>query len=325
MASHGPPKTPRRSYFTTDNYGPFFFNYKTTLVNGSYRGTYNGTYVGSLTPVTTDYTVTPSGRILHETGKKLVPGANPGVSNYMVSVYDSVSLLKGYIDPNARVFQVYNESKPNFMPADANTIVNAFGGAYGPSLVTGGNILQITQDISGNLTSSFLGIQDNLSTASVYASMYQFTDDNIFYVECFDYKQSTCAYIGSDGLISATNGIGYISRTEDSQRTGDPVYTSVYSSSNAPTGIITLGGFATAIDPYSLTSFNYYNSTIGAFDYMCIQYKSGLPTPAFFSYTANCTAPSTAVISIMNNTAVSQSINNAVLQFFLLRYMSTVC
>jgi hypothetical protein len=55
----------------------------------------------------------PAGRILHATGKKLVPGIHPmsfinGKLNpypkLLISVYDSVSLLRGFIDPSSTAF-----------------------------------------------------------------------------------------------------------------------------------------------------------------------------------------------------------------------------
>ena len=53
----------------------------------------------------------PVGRFLYETGKKLIPGAHPGVRTLMVGVFDPVSFLSGYIDPNSEVFTRMNEDK----------------------------------------------------------------------------------------------------------------------------------------------------------------------------------------------------------------------
>lgn len=55
----------------------------------------------------------PAGRSLHATGKKLTPGIHPmgfvlgkpnPVSRVLISVYDSVSFLRGYIDPTSPTF-----------------------------------------------------------------------------------------------------------------------------------------------------------------------------------------------------------------------------
>jgi hypothetical protein len=71
----------------------------------------NKGYVISL-PAATE-ALCPAGRILHATGKKLVPGIHPmsfinGKLNpypkLLISVYDSVSLLRGFIDPSSTAF-----------------------------------------------------------------------------------------------------------------------------------------------------------------------------------------------------------------------------
>jgi hypothetical protein len=57
----------------------------------------------------------PKGRVLRENGKKLFPDANPGITKYMVGVYDAITGLTGFIDPNAPVFTMYNSDKPSYM------------------------------------------------------------------------------------------------------------------------------------------------------------------------------------------------------------------
>ena len=54
----------------------------------------------------------PAGRVLKETGRKLRPGINPGVTEVMVSVYDKESLITGFIFPNDSIFAPYNDSAP---------------------------------------------------------------------------------------------------------------------------------------------------------------------------------------------------------------------
>ena len=69
----------------------------------------------------------PAGRILREVGRKLYPGVNPGLAvgdtysgavvgttatnKYWVLVYDAQTGLKGFIDPNASIFTIYNSDK----------------------------------------------------------------------------------------------------------------------------------------------------------------------------------------------------------------------
>jgi hypothetical protein len=59
------------------------------------------------------------GRFLHETGRKLFPRANGGVNTLMVGVYDPVSGLSGFIDPNCESFTTMNTDKS----ANIETIV----------------------------------------------------------------------------------------------------------------------------------------------------------------------------------------------------------
>jgi hypothetical protein len=63
----------------------------------------------------------PKGRILHENGRKLNPadgnfrGANDGVEFYAVGVFDPVSGLSGFIDPNGAEFGLQNTDKPIYL------------------------------------------------------------------------------------------------------------------------------------------------------------------------------------------------------------------
>jgi hypothetical protein len=91
----------KRSYIALDNFGTDIFTYSTQIVNFN--------TVGTLTPIGGGNC--QKGHFLHETGRKLYPGANPGVSTYMVAVYNPVSFVKGYIDPNSKVFSPMNTDK----------------------------------------------------------------------------------------------------------------------------------------------------------------------------------------------------------------------
>jgi hypothetical protein len=99
----------RRSYISVDSFDGDIFSYTTSLDA-------NLVYQGVLGAVTGATSITcPKGRVLRETGKRLIPGADVGVSTYMVGVYDAVSGLNGYIDPNGHVFAPYNGDKPTVM------------------------------------------------------------------------------------------------------------------------------------------------------------------------------------------------------------------
>ena len=45
---------------------------------------------------------------------------NPGVRTYMVGVYDPNTFLTGFIDPNAKIFAIYNSDKPDYVARGLN-------------------------------------------------------------------------------------------------------------------------------------------------------------------------------------------------------------
>jgi hypothetical protein len=137
--------TARRSYLATRSFEDDFFAY-TTSVSASFQN------VGTLTPVTGNAALCPQGRVLHETGRKLYPGANPGVTSYMVGVYDDQTGLRGFINPNCAVFLVLNSDKPNYLPQESETSGGTFGGLnQGQPVFTHGDVVAGgDMDISGN-------------------------------------------------------------------------------------------------------------------------------------------------------------------------------
>lgn len=83
-----------------------------------------------------------AGHILKENGRKLVPGANPSVTNYMVGVFDSSSGLNGFIDPNNNLFAVYSTNVPNFITRGVDTVTGVDGTTndMGPPVFTNGTV-----------------------------------------------------------------------------------------------------------------------------------------------------------------------------------------
>jgi len=123
--------TSRRAYITTTAFQNHFFSYRTYL--DADRITQ-----GELDLVTASPSEAPKNRILRETGKKLFPnGVNPGVDTLLVGVYDSVTFLNGYIDPNSPVFAVYSTDLANFLENGEDP---ATGGRSdrGPPVITNG-------------------------------------------------------------------------------------------------------------------------------------------------------------------------------------------
>jgi hypothetical protein len=144
--SHGNyASVPRRSYISTAAFNTDIFSYSTAQVNG--------TYVGTLAVLAAATAANcPQGRTLHETGKKLFPGANNGVNDYLVSVYDPLSMLTGFINPNDTVFSLMNTDRANFFLDGPNgTGTGLSAPARANPLYTRGDILAGGRlDISGN-------------------------------------------------------------------------------------------------------------------------------------------------------------------------------
>ena len=115
--------TSRRAYITTAVFDKHFFAYTSGHTSGVL------TQLPGATPTTC-----PPARILRETGRRLYPGVNPGITTLMMGVYDSISLLTGFIDPNAAVFGVYTTDVSNFFPTGTDPTTNVTD--QGPSVYT---------------------------------------------------------------------------------------------------------------------------------------------------------------------------------------------
>ena len=156
---------PRRSYITTAAFHQDIFAYTTTYNPANFTTT------GTLTSLSTRGTGTaancPANRVLRENGKKLFPpgllvannttyaAPNPGVTTYMVGVYDPITFLSGFIDPNSKLFAIYNTDKPDFVPRginpNGNTEVDQGAPVYTLGTVTAGTGIVTT---SGQIRSA---------------------------------------------------------------------------------------------------------------------------------------------------------------------------
>jgi len=142
--------TARRQYITTTAFQNDIFSYTTSMNPTTFVTT------GTLTSLATVGTATaancPANRILRENGKKLYPSGlyfandttygapNPGVTTYMVGVYDPVTQLNGFIDPNSKVFAPYNTDKPDYVARGINPNGNTEID-QGPGVYTLGSVL----------------------------------------------------------------------------------------------------------------------------------------------------------------------------------------
>jgi hypothetical protein len=94
---------------------------------------------GTLTAVTGGTAANcPKGRVLRENGRKLYPSANPGITTYLVGVFDDKTFLNGFIDPNSPVFVPFNTDKPVYL----DNGVNGGNGGLAPGGIVNGLLVQ---------------------------------------------------------------------------------------------------------------------------------------------------------------------------------------
>jgi hypothetical protein len=196
----------RRSYISTEIFTSRFRSYRTYVENLITKG--------DLSQVTEDNSLCPKGRVLRENGRKLHPGANPGVGKYLVGVYDSVTFLNGFIDPNEHVFATFNTDKPYFADNDNDSESGSVNDNQsedddlGNPVYTRGNIETVGGDILANPIDTFrhnvgdhhfISLQNDVSGGN--AAYFGFNDKVTPYVGLeSDYESSNRAYLGATPL-----------------------------------------------------------------------------------------------------------------------------
>jgi hypothetical protein len=129
------------SYISTDTFNNNIFSY--TVTNGPSP---QFKKIGTLAVLSGATSVNcPAGHILRENGKKLYPDAHNGVTTYMVGVFDMLSGLKGYINPNDPMFAPYNTDRPLYQ-LDSVYTTSGTTKNLGPSVLTLGDVT-----VGGNL------------------------------------------------------------------------------------------------------------------------------------------------------------------------------
>jgi hypothetical protein len=188
-----------KAYIATEAFDSYFFSY-TAHVDSK------GVRTGTLDIITNDSSLCPKGRILRENGRKLYAGANPGVNYYLVGVYDSKTLLSGFIDPNGKVFQVFNENRPYDMDdcaSEHGSICSERDQDYGPPIYTRGNIETSDGNVlAGANNDAEVGIHCDISGAS-YAVCAIDGNGEYPYIETGTYggNQAYAGMYGVDGSI----------------------------------------------------------------------------------------------------------------------------
>ena len=159
----------KRSYVSILPFCNDFFSY-TKATNSQLVTTGRLEVLPGLTPMNC-----PQGRVLRETGRKLYPDANPGVTTYMVGVYDDQTLQTGFINPNSPVFGLMNTDKPTYLTNGLD-----IGTFTGTSNVGNGTYSEGSH-YAGDLSGAFIGLGNGIydeTQGTLYASMYN--NDNAY-------------------------------------------------------------------------------------------------------------------------------------------------
>jgi hypothetical protein len=127
LAYEGDNSRSKRSYITTAAFNSVIYQY-TAQLGPTLKNEGRLTAI-TASPAGTTLTATncPAGRILREVGAKLYPGVHPGLAvgdtfsgavvgttatnKYWVKVFDAQTGVRGFIDPNAPTFAIYNSDK----------------------------------------------------------------------------------------------------------------------------------------------------------------------------------------------------------------------
>ena len=144
--------SPTRSYIAVRAYNNDIFSYTTSTENVSQTSRPSFVVVGRLGPVSGATAANcPEGRLLVENGKKLYPESNPGITSYMVGVFDNANGLHGYIDPNSSAFTPQNTDRPYYFTSPGSNSVDPYPDRAPPVYTRGVIYGQSQLDISGSV------------------------------------------------------------------------------------------------------------------------------------------------------------------------------
>lgn len=284
---------PVRQFVSAAAFNNDIFTY--TIITNPTTNVITGTLAANVVGATSS--TCPAGRILRDNGLKLYPGVNVGVNTYMIGVYDSETLLSGYIDPNSPVFAVYSTQLPAFY---ANGVDPGPQGLddEGPPVYTNGNIISVSGDIITETGSITAATSVTAGTSILAGTSITSTLGNI---------------TAASGEILGTKGLGFSTTVYGGNVTqGTNKGTTVIL--NAPTGTITmnnavLGGGATV-------NFTFTNNTISANDMLLLMHGAGGTIGAYVYYSICAAGGATIWIKNITGGNLGEAV---VLQFMVLR------
>jgi len=264
----------RRSYIAIRPYNNDIQSYATSYSNDVNVGTF------SAVPGATAANC-PQGAILLETGKKLYAGVQPGVSTYMVSVFDYANSLTGFIDPNGTAFTPQNTDRPYAIASPGSNSVDPYPDRA-PPIYTRGNIFGNSNlDISGNAHiygslrvdystivrggENIYGINQFYSNVFVPNTLTSVSTINVTSGKLFENATSPYGAVGVADMANATTGGGF-----------RKLYVSSFAVSNNSVVLLT------------------YKSSIAAFGYLSVE-EINTTRPGQFRIVSNNTGDNNSV------------------------------
>jgi len=234
----------RRSYVAVKDFNNSDFAKYTVAMNASYVN------VGTLSAVTTDADLAPKGRVLRENGRKLYPDANPGVTRYLVGVYDDKTGLSGFIDPNSPTFTLFNTDRPNYIPVDDKVDIGAPVYTAGSIEADGSATLNDGLSVTGGAT-----VPSATITAATYTTgtgVLVYTAANSFVVG-ETVTVSGVTVVGGGGGAGVFNVTGKIASASGTQFTINSYKALTATTANNNTGTVTLVQPSLVVDSANTT------------------------------------------------------------------------
>jgi hypothetical protein len=224
-----------------------FFSYTTSVDK---KGVTNGV-LSTVDGATTNNC--KQGAFLRETGRRLYPGANPGVSTMLVSVFDFKTGLTGFIDPNSEAFTPQNSDRAYYIDSagyNPNSSVSSdLRSDQGPPVYTHGDVLADgDMYIGGNAsTMGSLYVQGNLNVdngAYIGGQTYfkTLTESSIGPGSNVPALQNIDCSLGNMWLFHVSSGSWSVNATN--VVTGQPIYVYFSTTGSADPGAlgtVTLG------------------------------------------------------------------------------------
>jgi len=152
--TRNPKERPMTAFVATSSFVNNFYNY--TLSSNPTTFAVTGT-LSVVTGATSNNC--PAGRILKENGRRLYSNANPGISTFMVGVFDPVTGYSGLIDPNASLFQRYTNERAADLADGLDYSVGSGSNHRGDSTFTWGNVVSGGNVVANTQLQSGAGVQ----------------------------------------------------------------------------------------------------------------------------------------------------------------------